>query len=918
MHIPHRWLAALIAVACLSASSWAIAQSVAPSSTMDRAVHAGTHAGVRAEHAVHALTNARLVLTPGTTLERGTLLVRDGRIVAVGATVAVPADAVVSDVGGRTIFAGFIDAQSDYGQPAEGDDPQASTPSPGAAPAPAPTHANSKVFPDNDPQQRLRPDAARAASLRRLGFTSVLSQPRAGSFRGQATLLSTADAARTAQLVVAARVAQVLAFETNPVQSERYPVFPGGATALVRQTLMDADWQRRYQAWQMAAPARARRQAIAPEPALTALEAVVAGTQPVIFQAPGELDAERAQRVADEFGLRWIVMGNGYEYRHVAALKRSGGVIVPLLWPEAPDVSNDDVALDAALEDLEHWEAAPYNAGVLAAAGVRFSLSAAGLAKAEDVFWPRLRDAVRHGLDEQAALAALTTAPAAMLGIDTEVGALAPGLRAQFVVADADLFRSPQARIHEVWIDGVRHAIEPQPVERQPVESAEATVADTVLPASLQLPRFPAGVHGRTGLPEQPEALLVRHATIWTQGPQGVLREADMLVERGRIRALGQGLQAPAGAVEIDARGLHLAPGIIDAHSHIAQNRGRAFTEASDVVTAEVRTQDMLDPGDISIYRQLSDGVTSVQLLQGSANPIGGQAQLIKLRWGSDGEGLRLADAPASMKFALGENAKQSNWGSGKRFPLTRMGVQDVLRDAFASARAYTAGASAAASTPDAAPWRRDLRLEGVADVLSGRSIAHIHSYRQDEMLGFLRLAREYGIVPVFQHAAEAYKIAPELAAAGAGASTFADYWGTKMEAADGTPYAMALLQRQGVVVSLNSDSTGGVVRLNHAAARAVRFGGLSEIEALDLVTRNPARQLRVDDRIGSLEVGKDADFVLWSDAPLSTRAVPQQTWIDGRRYFDVASDLAEQLRIDRERARLIAKVRARTAGGEE
>lgn len=846
---------------------------------------------------VHALVNARLVLAPGEVVERGSLLVCGQRIAAVGAAVQVPSGALVEDLQGRTVFAGFIDAQSHYGQPAiEGSTAK-------------PSHANAMVFPEYAAPDDAPADKVRAGELRGLGFTSVLSQPSRGVFRGQATLLSTAEVERIGHARVALGVAQVLAFETNPVQSERYPVFPGGSTALVRQTLLDADWQRRHQAWQSARRGRGARAA---EPALSALEGVVAGRQPLIVQGPGDLDVDRAGRIAREFGVRTVVAGNGREYRHVAALGRGlAGVIVPLDWPALPDIGDDDAALDVALEDLEHWEAAPYNTRVLAEAGVRFSLTTAGLAQPGQQFWPRLREAVSKGLDEQAALAALTTTPAAMLGVDDQLGRLAPGLRAQFVVADAGLLRLPQARIHAIWVDGTRYL--PADTEAGAAQAAiavdAAVASQTSLPPALRVPRFPAGPHGRQGIPAQPGAVVVRGATIWTQGPDGVLANADMLVEAGTIRALGTALTVPAGTLEIDARGLHLAPGIIDAHSHIAQNRGRAFTEASDVVTAEVRTQDMLDPTDISLYRQLSDGVTSALLLQGSANPIGGQAQLIKLRWGSDGDGLMLANAPAAMKFALGENAKQSNWGSGARFPLTRMGVQDVLREAFASARTYTAQQQRAAGSDE--PQRRDLRLEGVADVLSGASIAHIHSYRQDEMLGFLRLAKDYAIKPVFQHAAEAYKIAPELRAAGASASTFADYWGTKMEAADGTPYAMALLTREGVLLSLNSDSTGGVVRLNHAAARAVRFGGLSEVEALDLITRNPARQLRVEQRIGTLEVGKDADFVLWSDAPLSSRAVPQQTWIDGRRYFDIASDRAEQARIDSERARLIGLARA-------
>lgn len=940
-----------------------------------------------------ALTHARLVVKPGSVVEDGTLLIRDGMIVAAGSKIAIPADAAVTDLGGRSVFAGFIDAGSDYGQPAPppaargegmGRTPAASEASAGAG------HWNRRVTPELRVAETLKPDAARAAALRGNGFTSVLSTPKQGVFRGQAALVSAADGDRLNELLIAPQAALQVAFE-QARGSNDYPTSLMGAIALIRQTFLDAQWQQQRLGWQ---DKHRQAERIEANDALDALTPALAGRQPVIFATEDELDYQRALAIAKEFSLRPILAGNGHEYRMAAVLKSAGAsVIVPLKTVEAPAIEDPDLALDVSLGELEHWAWAPYNARVLAEAGVDFALTAGALKK-PDEFWPALRKAVEKGLDESAALAALTSRPAAMLGVEDRVGTLERGKRADFIVADADLFRSDKARIHETWIGGRRYELGPGPTDvrgswtltwhgaagpaqleiageaAEPAVSAGsvsvpatisqrqlllyppgslfgrseerlavvATVDGDRLQGRVPLPggaeavvsgqrtrpappiaakpasrpplpasplRYPAGEFGRAGLPAQPAAVVVRNATIWTQGPQGRLDGADLLVENGRIAAVGIGLAVPRGTVEIDGRGKHVSPGIIDAHSHIAIARG--VNEGSHAVTSEVRVGDVLDPTDITVYRQLGGGVTAAQLLHGSANPIGGQAQMIKLRWGADAQGLRFDGVTPTIKFALGENVKQSNWGSEftTRYPQTRMGVPEIMLDQFLAARDY----AARRAEKGAAPVRRDLRLEALAEVLAGTRIVHIHSYRQDEILAFVRIAQRMKFVPVFQHILEGYKVADALADLGAGASTFSDWWAYKMEVVDAIPYNGALMTAQNVVVSFNSDDGEMARRLNTEAAKAVKYGGLSETAALDLVTRNPARQLRVDDRVGSLERGKDADFVIWSDSPLSTLAYAEQTWIDGRKYFDRAEDRAEQARIDSERTRLIAQI---------
>jgi imidazolonepropionase-like amidohydrolase len=417
----------------------------------------------------------------------------------------------------------------------------------------------------------------------------------------------------------------------------------------------------------------------------------------------------------------------------------------------------------------------------------------------------------------------------------------------------------------------------------------------------------------RSSIPEQPAAVVVRNATIWTSADAGTLEGADLVVRKGKIVAVGRSLAVPAGATVVDGSGLHVTAGIIDAHSHTAVDG--AVNEGSNVVTAEVRIADVLDPDDVNLYRELAGGLTVANVLHGSANAIGGQNQVIKLRWGATVDGLRFEGAPPGIKFALGENPKQSNWNpTVRRYPQSRMGVQEVIRERFQAARDYRRAHEddGSAKRKGAVPERTDLQLEAIAEILEGKRLLHSHSYRADEILALTRLAEQYGIrIATFQHGLEAYKVADEVAKHGAGASIFSDWWAYKFEVYDAIPWAGAILFRKGVTTSFNSDSNELARRLNLEAAKALRYGGVPDAEALKFVTANPAKQLGVADRVGSLEPGKDADFVIWSGHPLSTGTICLETWIDGRKYFDRAADLSLRPALAEERKALIAMARA-------
>ncbi len=404
---------------------------------------------------------------------------------------------------------------------------------------------------------------------------------------------------------------------------------------------------------------------------------------------------------------------------------------------------------------------------------------------------------------------------------------------------------------------------------------------------------------------------VIRDATILTVS-HGNIAKGSILIRDGRIADVGFGLAVPAGAAVIEGAGLYVMPGIIDPHSHLAVdgsvNEGLA-------VSSMVAVADVLNPYDVDIYRELAGGVTTTNVLHGSADPIGGTSQVIKLRWGKDAKGLIFQGAHPGLKFALGENVKRSGEGrpgsSSARYPGTRMGTEDVIRNAFIEARNYMAQRDAyrkrsAAGDQTAIPPKKDLKLEPLVEVLRGERQTFVHGYRADEMLMMLRLADEFGFkVTSFEHGLEGFKIAREIAAHGTVVSTFSDWWAYKVEAFDAIPYNAALLTRKGVMVAINSDSAEEARHLNQEAAKCMKYGGLTEQEALALITLNPARQLQIDKYVGSIDPGKDADLVIYNHHPLSVYAVPQKVLIDGQVYFDIQKDLETRKQMEQERKML-------------
>ncbi|HXF95769.1 MAG TPA: amidohydrolase family protein [Gemmatimonadales bacterium] len=865
----------------------------------------------------YAVQNARIVTAPGRVIPRGTIVMKDGLIVAVGPNLNTPAGAWVIDGTGLTVYPGLVDALTTVGLPASlrVPEPRAGGPAgTGAGQRPPGQPAAYSWGPQDRPAttpwvvaaDEIEPGDERIASWRSAGFTAAVVTPERGFFPGQAAFVNLAGE-RPSEMVVRAPVAVRVNLQGGP-EHRGYPNSLMGAIAYVKQTLFDA--QHYDQAW---ATYQARPTGLVrPEydRALAPLADALSSRRPLLV--PGNLakEIERALALARETGAAPVVYGVQEAYRMPGALARAGvPVLVNADWPVRDRDGDPDA--DVPLSTLRFRDRAPTTPAELERAGVRFAFYSGRLSDPRDLL-ANVRKAVGLGLSPEGALRALTLTPAEIFGVADRVGTLEPGKIANLLVTQGDLF-DPRMTVKYVFVDGRK--FEPVPPVETALGGSEGQggegrggrggrrQADTTPPAP------PIPMVDDRGPIRTARTTVIRNATILTVA-NGTIERGSILIRDGKIAAVGTEVPAPGDAQVIDATGKYVIPGIIDAHSHIATD---AVNEGSVSVSAMVGIRDVLDPDDVAIYEAAAGGVTTANILHGSANPIGGKNAVIKMRWGADAAGLVLQGAPPGIKFALGENTKRDR--EPDRYPATRMGVQDVIRQAFVEAREcqqrWRAYEEARRARRPALPPRRDLKLETLAEILDGKRLVHAHGYRADELLQLMRLAEEFGFkIATFQHVLEGYKIADEIARHGAGASTFSDWWAYKVEAYDAIPYNAALMAERGVVVSINSDSREEMRHLNQEAAKAIKWGGLSENEALKLVTLNPARQLGIADRVGSIEVGKDADLVIYTNHPLSVFARVEQTLIDGQVYFDRQADLARRPALAEEKKALLEKER--------
>mgnify|MGYP000903401473 CR=1 FL=1 len=874
------------------------------------------------ESGVHALTGARVVTEPGRELENAVIILRDGRVAAVGPGAPVPPDARVHDMSGTTIYAGFIDMHaalgktsaarataSDEGPPVDDLAAGAGSGFLGVASAAGEAGAKSVVTPERRMAREFAPDKKTLDALRHEGFTAANFVPDSGVIRGVSAFVSLGSGDPD-EAVIRPETFQHMAIDaprSSSSESSRPRAYPGslmGVISVIRQTLLDARFQARDHAHFSQNPASRPRPAFSTM--LDALQPVTAQKMPVVFEPASVLMVDRAARLAGEFELRPLILATGQEWRRPDIMRGiDAPFIVPVDFPEAVKLPDDEDWQAMPLDQLRAWDHAPGNAALLRKEGREIALTTHGLAR-KTSFRPNLRLAIARGLSQDDALAALTTVPARLCGLADQLGSIAPGKLAHLTVFENGRAFDEDSRVREVWIDGRQY---PAPVRD---EKKPAAKKDTPNPRHT-LTAAPSN-HDRGPLLE-PKSVLIRNATLWTCGPEGRIENASLLVTDGKIVKAGRFKADPGpGTHVIDLPGIHVTPGLIDCHSHSMIMGG--VNEGTLPSTAMVRVADVLNSESETLHQQLAGGLTVANLLHGSANPIGGQNCVIKLRDGAPPEGLKFVDAPAGIKFALGENVKQSNWGDAfkSRFPQSRMGVPAFHTNRFTAARHYMAAVEKAAN--GGPPVRRDLELEAISEILCGERLIHCHSYRQDEILAFLRVMEGFKVrVATLQHILEGYKVANEIARHGAGASAFSDWWAYKFEVLDAIPHAGAIMHERGILVSFNSDSSDHARRMNLEAAKAVKYGGVSEEEALKFVTLNPAKQLRIDARAGSLEPGKDGDFAIWSGHPLDTRSVCLQTWIEGRQYFEREAARQRASARHSEHLALIEKAKKSTAG---
>ncbi|SDR95384.1 amidohydrolase family protein [Gramella sp. MAR_2010_147] len=918
--------------------------------------------------------NAKIHVDPQTVINNGMFAIREGKITAVGKSINIPKNSMVIDLKGKEVYPSFIDLYSDFGIPkpkrAEGGNgPQYDASREGY-------YWNDHIRPDTDAVAQFSFDAKEAKKYHKAGFGVVNTHVPDGIIRGTGMLVALTPEVSEGDRILNDRSSQYLSFDKSVQSRQSYPTSIMGTMALLRQTYLDADWYSKGNA----------------DNKDLALEALNDNKNLVqIFTADNLLNELRADKVGDEFGVQYVIVGSGNEYQRLDKIKASNATyIVPLKFPEAYDVEDPYLTGYLSLEEMREWNQAPANLKMLSENKVPFTITTHSI-DAEKDFRNNLLKAIEYGLSKEAALASLTTVPAKTIGQSGKLGTIQEGAWANFIITSGDFFEK-ETILYENWIQGEKNVLESMDITNitgnydlkvdgktyqlditgeASKPKAEVKMGETKIGSKLSfdnnwmnlllsspdttktefirlvanVPAPSNSISGKAilangnetsfqatknseadkekkekdkesetpkvasvtypniayGFKEKPkqENVLFKNATVWTSEDEGVLENTDVLVKNGEIVRIGQDLNA-SGARVIDATGKHLTAGIIDEHSHIAASD---INEAGHNSSAEVSMEDVIDPTDIGIYRDLAGGVTTIQLLHGSANPIGGRSAILKLKWGESADDLIFEQAPPFIKFALGENVKQSNW-SGNRFPQTRMGVEQVFIDYFSQARAYEA------KKKSGGDFRKDIEMETLVEILNGERFVSSHSYIQSEINMLMKVAEQFDFnINTFTHILEGYKVADKMKQHGVGASTFSDWWAYKYEVNDAIPYNASIMNNVGITVAINSDDGEMSRRLNQEAAKSVKYGGMSEEDAWKMVTINPAKLLHVDELVGSIKPGKQADLVLWNDHPLSIYAKPEKTMIEGVFYFDIDRDKQMREEIKKERNELIGQM---------
>ena len=925
----------------------------------------------------YAFVGGTLHISPERTLENVTLLIRDGRIIAVGED-APDANYVQIDLNGRHVYPGLIDLFSGYGLPEPGKPAPFSFSSAEIldSQTPGAFNANQAIRSEYSAAEAFAVNADAAATWRKIGFGAVMTHMADGIARGSAALVTLGTGPANAELIVPEAATFFSLSKGSSAQS--FPISTMGSVALLRQTFYDAQWYASQDGFVDQSLAAMNAHAALPRvfeardwmDILRASALAAEFETPMLIKSAGDeyrrleaiqatgaslivpLQFPEAMDVSDPMDARQVSWADMKHWemapRNPAQLEKAG---IPFALTSGGDEKNflknlrkavemgltPQTAVAALTTIPARMVGADNDLGTLEAGKrANFLITSGPLTEDGTTIHENWISGTRYSvnpytpdrdglyvlsvgdqtfeitLEKTSSKPSATVTPQsddaepekAKISFDRDLVTLNFSGNRLTGWIEGDEWKGRGQMADGTWSDW---SAKPGTMESGFEDSADEKAQESEVVDVPDVP-YPFSPYGRATMPPQ-ESMLFQNATVWALTDENPIREnADVLIRGGKIVAVGQDLSG--GDRTVDATGMHLTPGIVDEHSHIA------LSGVNDIATNSgmVRMRDVVDSEDINIYRNLAGGVTAAQLLHGSANPIGGQSALIKMRWGATPEDMLIDGADGFIKFALGENVKRSRNNASIRYPQSRMGVEQVYRDAFTQARAYEEkweeyNALSRRQQDRTTPPRRDLALDAMVEILNQERFISCHSYVQSEINMLMHVADDFDFtVNTFTHILEGYKVADKMAAHGAGGSTFSDWWAYKWEVRYAIPYNAALMTQAGVVTAINSDSSEMSRRLNQEAAKSVRYGGMSEVEALKMVTLNPATLLHLDDRMGTVEAGKDADLVLWTDHPLSIYAKPAQTLVDGRVLFDLAQDEAAREWIRADRARLIAR----------
>ncbi len=925
----------------------------------------------------YAFINAKIYKDAKTIINSATLIIKQGKIEAVGTNLPVPKEAIIIDCKGKSIYPSFIDIYSDYGMSQV--QPSMTTyrsPSQMLSNTKGPYSWNQSLKTEVLHVKNFVVNDARAKEYRKLGFGSVLTHQADGISRGVG-LLTTLAKEKENMVILKEKASAHFSFDKGS-STQDYPNSLMGSIALLRQHFLDASWYKSkptqeglnltLQAFNENANLPQifevsdkwsvfRANKIANEfgvqyifkaggneyQRIDEIKAIKSSfILPVNFPQTMDVEDPNDARFVNVSDLKhWeLAPTNPAAFEKAGipfALTASGLKDISQFMPNLKKAIQNGLSEEKALEALTTTPASLL--GVSSAVGslevgkwANFLITTGPIFADKTVLVENWIQGSAYGIstDSKMELAGkykfTLGNQSGQLSVTGETGMYKAQLFGKDTLAvefshkdqlvnltfNAKSDQGKKTRLSGDFLGnsmvGTGTLGNGEWVSWQATREANAdTVSNKKRPVKLEEVGaivFPFNGYGQKTIPKS-ETILIKNTTVWTNEKSGILKDTDVLIKNGKIAAIGKGLKDPMARV-VNGAGKHVTAGIIDEHSHVAASGG--INECSQSVTAEVRIADVIDPEDVDMYRQLSGGVTSSHILHGSCNTVGGQTQLLKFRWGQTAEGLKFANWDPFIKFALGENVKRSYNPSNSRFPDTRMGVEQVLTDAFTRARDYE----------KQGPGKRiDLELEALVEILNHKRFITCHSYVQSEINAMMKVADKFGFtVNTFTHILEGYKVADKMKAHGASASTFSDWWNYKMEVVDAIPQNAFLMQKNGVNVAINSDDAEMARHLNHEAAKSIKYAGMSEEDALKMVTLNPAKMLHVADRVGSLKEGKDADLVIWSDHPLSIYAKSEKTIVDGAIVFDREVDAKLQLELKKEKQRLIQKMILAKKGG--